>query len=64
LHGSKALALTGTNEVSGAFLGPFSMGLSMLEEYATDSSAPVQAARAQLRALDDSSRTVAELRDA
>jgi HEAT repeat protein len=40
------------------------MGISMLEEFAKDSSSPVQAACAQLLAQDDSSRTFAELRDA
>jgi HEAT repeat protein len=61
LHDPKALALIGVNEASGAFLGPFSMGVSMIEEYAKDSSAPVQAVCAQLLAMDDSRRTTDEL---
>lgn len=61
MHDPKALALIGVNEASGAFLGPFSMGVSMIEEYAKDSSAPVQAVCALLLAMDDSRRTTDEL---
>lgn len=64
MHDPKALALIGINEASGAFLGPFSMGVSMLEEYAKNSSAPVQAVCAQLLAMDDSLQTTDELEDA
>lgn len=59
----KALALIGVNEASGAFLGPFSMGVSMLEEYAKNTSAPVQAVCAKLLAMDDSRETTEELED-
>ncbi len=34
MHDPNALALIGVNEVSSAFLGPFSMGVSIAEEYA------------------------------
>jgi HEAT repeat protein len=61
MHDPKALALLGINQVSGAFLGPFSMGVSMLEDFAKDTSAPVQAFCAQLLAADDSHQTVDEL---
>lgn len=64
MHDPKALALIGINEASGAFLGPFSMGVSMLEEYAKNTSAPVQAVCAQLLAMDDSRETTDELEDA
>jgi HEAT repeats len=64
MHDPKALALIGINEASGAFLGPFSMGVSMIEEYAKNTSAPVQAVCAQLLAMDDSRRTTDELEDA
>lgn len=62
LHDPKALAMIGINEASGAFLGPFSMGVSMLEEYAKDSSAPVQALCAKLLASDNTEDTLDELK--
>ena len=61
MHDPKALALLGINQISGAFLGPFAMGVSMLEEFAKETSAPVQALCAQLLAADDSRHTVNEL---
>jgi HEAT repeat protein len=61
MHDPKALALLGINQVSGAFLGPFSMGVSMLEDFAKDTSAPVQVFCAQLLAADDTHHTVDEL---
>jgi HEAT repeat protein len=61
MHDPKALALIGVNEVSGAFLGPFSMGVSMAEEYAKNNGTSVQALCAELLALDDSRRTTEEL---
>jgi hypothetical protein len=64
MHDPKTLTLIGVNEVSGAFLGPFSMGVSVVEEYAKNSGASVQALCAQLLATDDSNRTVDELTDA
>ena len=64
MHDPKALALIGVNEASGAFLGPFSMGVSMVEEYAKNSGVSVQAFCAQLLAADPGSRTVEELTDA
>gem|GEM_PF-1392874 len=62
LHDPKALALIGINEASGAFLGPFSMGVSMLEEYEKDTSSPVQALCAKLLAADNTSDTIEELK--
>jgi HEAT repeats len=64
MHDPKALALIGVNEVSGAFLGPFSMAVSMVEEYAKNGGTPVQALCAQLLASDPSHRTAEELTDA
>jgi hypothetical protein len=64
MHDPKALALIGVNELSGAFLGPFSMAVSMAEEYAKNSGTPVQALCAQLLASDPSHRTIEELTDA
>lgn len=64
MHDPKSLALLGINQASGVFLGPFSMGISFIEEYAKNNSAPVQALCAQMLAADDSPDTVRELRDA
>jgi len=64
MHDPKSLALIGINEASGAFLGPFSMGVSFIEEYARNNSAPVQALCANLLSSDNSRDTVNELRDA
>ena len=64
MHDPKSLALIGINQASGAFLGPFSMGISFIEEYTKNNSAPVQALCAQMLAADDSPETVKELRDA
>ncbi len=61
MHDPKALALIGVNEASGVFLGPFSMGVSMVEEYAKDGGVPVQALCAQLLASDDIRATVDQL---
>jgi HEAT repeat protein len=61
MHDPKALALIGVNEVSGAFLGPFSMGVSVAEEYAKNNGTSVQALCAELLALDDSRQTMEEL---
>jgi HEAT repeat protein len=62
MHDPKALALIGVNEVSGAFLGPFSMGVSVAEEYAKNNGTSVQALCAELLALDDNRRTAEELK--
>jgi HEAT repeat protein len=61
MHDPKALALIGVNEASGAFLGPFSMGVSMVEEYAKNNGTSIQALCAQLLAADDTHETVDEL---
>jgi HEAT repeat protein len=61
MHDPKALALIGVNEASGAFLGPFSMGVSMVEEYAKNGGQSVQALCAQILATDKSSQTVDQL---
>jgi HEAT repeat protein len=61
LHDPKTLALIGINQASGAFLGPASIGISVVEEYAKDKSSPVQALCAGLLASDDSPDTVEQL---
>lgn len=61
MHDPKALALIGVNEASGAFLGPFSMGVSMVEEYAKGGGQSVQALSAQILATDNSSQTIDQL---
>ena len=62
MHDPKALALIGVNQASGAFLGPFSMGVSMVEEYAKNNGTPVQALCAQLLSSDDSPYTSQQLK--
>lgn len=64
MHDPKALVVIGVNEVSSAFLGPFSMGVSMTEEYAKNTGASIQALCAQLLATDHSRGTTDELTDA
>jgi HEAT repeat protein len=64
MHDPKSLALIGINQASGALLGPFSLGVSFIEEYTRNKSAPVQALCAQMLAADDSSETVEQLQDA
>lgn len=61
IHDPKALALIGINQASGAFLGPFSMGISVVEEYAKDTSSPVQALCANLLSQDPTPDTVEQL---
>lgn len=61
VHDPKTLALIGINQASGQFLGPFSMGISMLEEYAKNTSSPVQALCANLLAQDDTPDTIEQL---
>jgi HEAT repeat protein len=61
MHDPKALALIGVNEASGAFLGPFSMGVSMVEEYAKNGGQSVQALCAQILATDDNRTTIEQL---
>lgn len=64
IHNPKKLAMIGVNQASGAFLGPFSIGVSFVEDYAKHNSSPVQAVCAKLLASDQSERTLAELIDA
>ncbi|MGH9685119.1 MAG: HEAT repeat domain-containing protein [Candidatus Acidiferrales bacterium] len=64
LHDPKALALIGVNEGAGALLGPFSMGVSLIEAYAKDNGAPIEALCAQLLASDNTPDTVEELKAA
>ena len=62
MHNPKTLALIGINEASSAFLGPFSMGISMAEEYANNSGTSVQALCAQLLSSDDTPNTLEQLK--
>lgn len=61
VHDPKTLALIGINQASSAFLGPFSMGFSVLEEYAKDTSSPVEALCANLLAQDATPGTIEQL---
>jgi HEAT repeat protein len=61
IHNPKKLAMMGVNQASGAFLGPFSIGVYFAEEYAKHNSAPAQAVCAKLLSSDRTEETVAEL---
>ena len=61
IHDPKTLALIGIDQASGAFLGPFSMVVSVVEEYAKNTSSPVQAYCASLLAQDDTPDTIEQL---
>jgi HEAT repeat protein len=63
LHSPKELAYAGMNAASG-LLGPFSFGITMAEQLATDKSASARALSASLLASDHSPTSVRELRDA
>ena len=62
MHDPKALALMGINQVTGQFLGPFSMGVSIVEEYAKNKSTPVQTLCLQLLSADHSADTVNQVK--
>lgn len=64
LHDPGALTLIGVNETAGAFLGPFSMGLFVIEAFVRDSSAPARVLCATLLAPDNSPDTLDELQEA
>jgi HEAT repeat protein len=64
LHSPKELALTGINAASGAFLGPFSMGVTVAEEFMKDRSASARAVSASLLATDPDPVSVHQLHDA
>jgi len=64
LHQPKALILIGVNSASSALLGPGALGVSAVEELATNHLAPAQALCANLLADDDTPDTVNELRQA
>jgi HEAT repeat protein len=61
LHNPHALALMGINEASGAFLGPFSMGVVLAKRLAKDKSAGARALSAALLASDHDPRSVRDL---
>ena len=61
VHDPPARALIGINEASSAFLGPFSMGVSVVEEYAKNTSAPAEALCAGLLSVDNTPDTVEQL---
>jgi HEAT repeat protein len=63
LHNPKELAFAGINAASG-LLGPFSYGVTMAGQFATDRSASARALSASLLASDPDPASVRELRDA
>jgi HEAT repeat protein len=63
LHNPRELAFAGINAASG-MLGPFSYGVAMAEQFATDKSAPARALSASLLASDRNPASLRELEDA
>ena len=63
LHDPKALAWMGVTRASRAFLGPFSLGLVAVEEFAKDKSAAARAASASLLGEDNDPASLRELQD-
>ena len=63
LHSPKELAFAGLNAASG-LLGPFSYGITIAEQLATDKSASARALSASLLASDRNPASLRELRDA
>ena len=63
LHNPRELAFAGINAASG-LLGPFSYGVTMAEQFATDKSAPARAISASLLASDRNPTSLRELQDA
>jgi len=63
LHSPRELAFAGINAASG-LLGPFSYGVTMAEQFATDKSAPARALSASLLASDRNPTSLRELQDA
>jgi HEAT repeats len=61
VHDPQARALIGINEASRAFLGPFSMGVSVVEEYAKNTSAPAEGLCAGLLSVNNTPDTVEQL---
>lgn len=58
LRNPKGLVMTGVNELSGALLGPFSMGITAAEDALKDSGAPTRAYVITLLAQDCDARGV------
>lgn len=61
LHNPHELAMMGINEASGAFLGPFSMGVVLAERMAKDKTAGARALSATLLASDHDPRSVRDI---
>ena len=61
LHSPHDLIFMGINEASGAFLGPFSMGVTVAEQLMKDKTAPARALSATLLAGDHDPRSVRDL---
>jgi HEAT repeat protein len=61
LHDPQGLAWMGVQEASGAFLGPFAIGVTMAGELARDKGAPARVLSASMLASDRDPRTVRDL---
>jgi HEAT repeat protein len=64
MHDPKGLILIGINSTSLALLGPGALGVTAVEEMATNHDAPLQALCAKMLADDDEPETVSELESA
>ncbi|MDD5543688.1 MAG: HEAT repeat domain-containing protein [Acidobacteriia bacterium] len=64
LRNPMSLALIGAEQGAGALLGPFSIGISIAEELAKDSSVQARALSANLLGADDSAVSLEELQKA
>lgn len=61
LHDPQALAWMGAEEASGAFLGPFAIGVTMAEQLTKDKGAPARVLSASMLASDHNPKTVRDL---
>jgi HEAT repeat protein len=64
LHDPNQLALLGISQASGAFLGPFSIGVTFAEQLAKDKSAPARVVAVSLLAKDHDPRSIRDLDEA
>lgn len=61
LSDPQALTMIGVKQGAGALLGPFAMGISVVEEFTRDGSAPTRALCAEMLSADRNPDTLADL---
>jgi HEAT repeat protein len=64
MHNPKALAMLGLKEGAGAFLGPFAMGIYVVEELRKDASATARTIAAEMLSQDKTPATIKNLEEA